>query len=109
MKTSHQFTRLTVIVVWCVAGIALAIWSLLAFGGYALVTDSSDWLFRWVEPLIASASWDRRVDVLLGWGESLAAVAVWVTWMLGTVGLLLTSVFATLLYVRAQRALAEPQ
>jgi hypothetical protein len=31
---------------------------------------------------------------------------VWSVWALGTIGLLLTSSFATLLYLRAQRAMA---
>lgn len=108
MDTAQQFTRSTVIVVWFIAAAALAVWSLLAFGGHALVTDSSDWLFRWVEPLIGSASWERRLGALLGWGEQLAAVIVWVMWTLGAISLLLTSAFATLLYVRAKRALAAP-
>jgi hypothetical protein len=108
MDTAQQFSRSTVIVVWSIAAATMAVWSLLAFGGHALVTDSGDWLFRWIEPLIGSASWERRVGVLLGWGEQLAAFIVWVTWTLGAVGLLLTSAFATLLYVRAQRAMAAP-
>jgi hypothetical protein len=102
----RHFTRSMLTVVWTVSAIALVVWSLLAWGGWALLSDSGDWLFRLVEPWVASPLWDQRLDTLLAWGEQLGTVAVWGAWALGSVGLLLTSAFATLLYLRAQRALA---
>ena len=107
MDLQGHFTRATLIVVWTVALGGLGLWSLLAFGGYALVSDSGTWLFSLVEPWVASAAWDQRLETALSWIESLGTLAVWGVWALGTIGLLLTSSFATLLYLRAQRALTH--
>jgi hypothetical protein len=104
----RHFTRSMLTVVWTVAVFALLVWSLLAWGGSALLSDSSDWLFLVVEPWVASPLWEHRLDTLLQWGEQFGTIAVWGVWALGSVGLLLTSAFATLLYLRAQRALATP-
>lgn len=100
------FTRSTLVVIWTVSLAGLGLWFLLAWGGYAVVSDSSAWLFALIDPWIASATWEARLASLLAWGERLGSVAVWAVWALGTVGLLLTSVFASWLYVRAQRAMS---
>jgi hypothetical protein len=109
MDLHRRFTRAMLMAVWSVAGIALAAWGLLAWGGHALLSDSSAWLHSLADPWIASAAWDQRLAALLAWGESAGTVVLWVVWALGTVGLVLTAAFATLLYVRAQRALAAPR
>lgn len=101
-----HFTRATLTAVWAVALLGLAVWFLLAWGGHALLSDSATWLLRWVDPWIASATWEDRLAALLAWGESLGTVALWVVWALGSAGLLLTTAFATWLYLRAQRAMA---
>ncbi len=85
---------------------ALAVWSLLAWGGHALLDDSGARLFALVDPWIASATWDRHLATVLSVGEGVGAVALWAAWALGATGLLLTSAFATLLQRRAQRAMA---
>jgi hypothetical protein len=107
MEHERHFTRAALIVIWSVAALALSAWFLLALGGHALLSDSSAWLATLVDPWIASATWDARLETLLAWGESASTVAVWAVWALGSVGLLLTCAFATLLYLRAQRALAQ--
>ena len=103
------FTRATLIAIWSAAAVALGAWFLLAWGGATLLSVSGAWLAGALDPWIASAAWDARLATLLSWGESLGTFAVWGVWGLGTVGLLLTSTFATLLYVRAQQALSAPR
>jgi hypothetical protein len=105
MEREHTLTRAILSVVWVVALVGLAVWSLLAWSGHALLSDSAPWLHALIEPWVGSATWDARLAALLAWGESLATFAVWSVWALGTLGLLLTAGFATLLYVRAQRAM----
>ena len=107
MDANRDFTRTTLIAIWTIAALALGLWSLLAWGGYALLSETAGWVSRLVDPWIGSAAWDPHVATVLSWSESLGAFAVWGVWAFGTVGLLLTCAFATLLYVRAQRALAE--
>lgn len=106
MELQRQFTRSTLIVIWTVALLGLAVWFLLAWGGHALLADSSTWLFALIDPWIASATWDQRLAMLLEWAESLGTVAVWGAWALGSLGLLLALAFATLLHLRAQRAMS---
>lgn len=101
-----NFTRSMVTIVWTVALFGLAVWFLLAWAGHALISDSSEWLFARIDPLIASGTWDQRLQWLLSWGEGLGTAAVWAVWALGSLGLLLTALFATLLHLRAQRALS---
>lgn len=107
MERERSFTRSMLTVVWAVAVVALALWSLLAWGGHALLSDSGAWLYGVVEPWVASATWDQRLDTLLAWSESLGTVALWGVWAFGALGLLLAAAFATLLYLRAQRAMAS--
>ena len=109
LERMHGFTRATLVAIWSTAAVALGMWFLLALGGHALLSDSSAWLAGALDPWIASAAWEARLATLLSWGESLGTFAVWGMWGLGTVGLLLTCTFATLLYVRAQRALSAPR
>jgi hypothetical protein len=99
-----NFTCPMVTAVWAAALVGLAVWFLLAWAGGALLSDSSDWLFARVDPLIASEAWDQRLQWLLAWAESLGTAAVWGVWALGSLGLLLAALFATLLHRRAQRA-----
>jgi hypothetical protein len=106
---AQRFTRAMLLAVWTVAGIALAVWALLAWGGHALLSDSGAWLHALIDPWIASAAWDQRLATLLAWAEGAGTFVLWGLWALGTVGLVLTAAFATLLYVRAQRALAAPR
>lgn len=107
MEHQAGFTRATLIVIWSITGLALSVWFLLALGGHALLSDSGAWLAALIDPWIASASWDARLETLLAWGESASTVVVWALWALGSLGLLLTCTFATLLYLRAQRAMAQ--
>lgn len=102
-----RFTRATLIVIWSIAALALSVWFLLALGSHALLSDSSAWLAALVDPWIASSTWDARVETLLAWGESAGTVVLWSVFALGSLGLLLTCAFATLLYLRAQRAMAQ--
>ena len=109
LERTQGFTRATLVAIWSIAAVALGVWFLLAWGGHALLSDSSAWFSGALDPWIASAAWDARLATLLSWGESLGTFAVWGVWALGTVGLLLTCTFATLLYARAQRALSAPR
>jgi hypothetical protein len=106
--SSHlaDLARPTLGVIWTIALFALAVWSLLAWGGHALLDDSGARLFALVDPWIASARWDQHVATVLSVGEGVGTAALWAAWALGATGLLLTSAFATLLYRRAQRAMA---
>ena len=106
MDRTAELTRSTLIVVWIVAIAGLGLWFLLAWGSHVLVSDSGAWLFALIDPWIASASWERRLATLLAWGEGLGTAAVWVVWALGSAGLLLTSLFASWLFVRTHRAMA---
>jgi hypothetical protein len=109
LERTQGFTRATLVAIWSIAAIALGAWFLLAWGGHALLSDSSAWFSGALDPWIASAAWDARLVTLLSWGESLGTFVVWSVWALGTIGLLLTCTFATLLYARAQRALSAPR
>ena len=105
IEPRRDFTRPLLVSVWTVALIALAAWCLLAWGGYALLSDSGAQLFALAEPWMASAVWEQRLLTLLSFGERIGTVALWAVWALGAVGLVLTSTFATLLYRRARRAM----
>jgi hypothetical protein len=107
MDRQGHFTRATLIVIWSIAAIALSAWFLLALGGHALLSDSGAWLAALIDPWVTSATWDAHLATLLAWGETASTVAVWAAWALGSLGLLLTCAFATLLYLRTQRALAQ--
>ena len=107
MENSRQFTRTTLIAIWSIAALALSVWFLLALGGHALLSDSGAWLAALIDPWIASAVWEARLETLLAWGATASTLAVWAVWALGSLGLLLTCSFATLLYLRAQRAMAQ--
>lgn len=106
MERERGFTRSILSVVWAVALTGLGLWFLLALGGHMLLSDSGAWLHALVDPWVTSAAWDDTLATLLAWGESVGTVALWSVWALGTLGLLLTAGFATLLYMRAQRAMA---
>jgi hypothetical protein len=106
MKSEHHFTRSTVTAVWTVAMLGLAVWFAIAWGGHALLSDSSEWLFARIDPLIASAAWDLRLERLFAGAESFGTLALWAVWALGSLGLLLTVSFATVLYLRSQRAMS---
>ena len=103
------FTRAILLAVWAVAAVGLAAWLLLAWGGHALLSDSGSWLFAFIDPWVASAAWDQRIETLLYWGERLGTAAVWGVWALGAAGLLLAAVFSNWLYLRAGRAMASPR
>jgi len=103
------FTRSILLAVWAVAAFGVAAWLLLAWGGHALLSDSGSWLFALIDPWVASAVWDQRIETLLYWGERLGTAAVWGVWALGAAGLLLAAVFSTWLYLRAERAMASPR
>jgi hypothetical protein len=107
MELQTRFTRATLIVIWSIASVALLVWFLLALGGHALLSDSGSWLAALVDPWIASSTSEARLETLLGWGETAGTVALWAVFALGSLGLLLTCAFATLLYLRAQRAMAR--
>ena len=107
MEHPGQGTRVMLIVIWSIAAVALAVWSLLAMGGHALLSDSGAWLATLIDPWIASPAWDARLQSLLAWGESASTVAVWVLWALGSLGLVLSCAFASMLYRRAHRAMAR--
>jgi hypothetical protein len=109
MERERDFTRSIVSVLWTVALAGLGLWFLLALGGHMLLSDSGAWLHALIEPWVTSASWGDTLATLLAWGESVGTVTLWSVWALGTLGLLLTAGFATLLYVRAQRAMAAPR
>lgn len=106
MKSELHFTRTTVTAIWTVALLGLAVWFVIAWGGHALLTDSSEWLFARIDPLVASATWELRLERLLEGAESLGTLALWAVWALGSLGLLLTVSFATVLYLRSQRAMS---
>ena len=103
------FTRSVLLAVWAVAALGVAAWLLLAWGGHALLSDSGSRLFAFIDPWVASAVWDQRIETLLHWGERLGTAAVWGVWALGAAGLLLAAVFSTWLYLRAERAMASPR
>lgn len=106
MDRQGQFTRTTLIVIWSIAALALSVWFLLALGGHALLSDSGAWLAALLDPWVRSATWEAHLATLLAWGETASTVVVWAVWALGSIGLLLTCAFATLLYLRAHRAMA---
>ena len=107
MNREGHFTRPTLIVIWLIATLALSVWFLLALGGHALLSDSGAWLAALIDPWVTSSTWEAHLATLLAWGETATTVAVWAVWALGSLGLLLTCAFATLLYLRTQRALAQ--
>lgn len=88
--------------VWAVALIGLACWTLLAWATGALVSGGSDWLGLLADRVIDSASAEARVEQLLQWIEALGRGAVWLLWLAGSVGLLLTAAFATRLLGHAR-------
>ena len=107
MERERGCTRAMLTVIWTIALAGLGLWLLLAWGSHALLSDSGAWLHSLIDPWVTSAAWDARLATLLAWGESAGTFAVWSLWALGTVGLLLTAGFATLLYLRAQRAMGS--
>ena len=106
MKAEHHFTRSTVTAVWTVALLGLGLWFAIAWGGHVLLVDSSEWLFARIDPLVASAIWELRLERLFAGAEGLGTLALWAVWALGSLGLLLTVSFATVLYLRSQRAMS---
>lgn len=107
MARERGFTRSILSVVWAVALAGFGLWCLLAWGGHVLLSASGAWLHGLLDPWVASAAWDERIATLLAWGESVGTFALWSVWALGALGLLLTAAFATLLYLRTQRAMAS--
>jgi hypothetical protein len=108
MERQGHLTRAIVIAIWSIAAITLFFWSLLALGGHALLSDGGAWIVALIDPWIASTGWEAQLESLLAWGESAGTVALWVLWALGSLGMLLTCAFATLLYLRVQRAMERP-
>ena len=88
--------------VWVVAVAGLALWSLLAWGTGALLSGSGDWISTLATAALESARLEAWIDTGAGWAERLGLVAVWALWALGSIGLLLTAIFATVLLRRRQ-------
>lgn len=88
--------------VWAVALIGLACWTLLAWGTGALVSGGSDWLGLLADRVIDSAAAEARVGQVLQWVEAIGRGAVWLLWIAGSLGLLLTAGFATRLLGHAR-------
>jgi hypothetical protein len=95
---------ITLRVVWAIAVAGLAAWTLLARAGGALIDGSSDWALARLAPLIESGRKEALVDRALTWAERLCLAGLWTVWALGSLGLALTTVFATLLLRRGRRA-----
>jgi hypothetical protein len=92
-------------IVWAIALLALAVWSLLAWGTHALLDGSAAWLTALVDPLLHSANWERWLQSALGLTEGAGEALVLALWVLGSIGLLLCAGFATLLLRRGRDAL----
>lgn len=88
--------------VWVIALAGLAVWSLLAWGSGAVVSGSGDWIATLAAAVVDSARVEAWIDTSAGWAERLGLVAIWALWALGSIGLLLTAAFATVLLRRRQ-------
>jgi hypothetical protein len=86
--------------VWFIALAGLAAWSLIAWATGALISGSGDWLSALVTQWIDNPRKEALIDATLAWAESFGVAAVWVLWMLGSLGLVLTAAYATLLLRR---------
>lgn len=100
--------RVTFGVVWAVALIGLVLWSLLAWGTGSALGGGSDWLGTLLAQAIDTARRESAVLGAINWMAALGQAAVGVVWALGTAGLVLSAVFATLLLRRRQDALDIP-
>lgn len=89
--------------VWFIALAGLAAWSLIAWATGALISGSGDWLATLATQWIDNPRKEALIDTALAWIESFGVAAVWVFWSLGSLGLVLTAVYATLL-LRKRRA-----
>ena len=89
-------------VVWIVAFLALALWSVLAWGMHALFSGGGDGLTALLSPFIADAMWQQWTGTLLGWAEGAGVVAVWIVWAIGMLVLLGAAAAGTVL-VRLSR------
>ena len=83
--------------VWFIALAGLAAWSLIAWATGALISASGDWLSTLATQWIESPRSEALIDMALAGFETFGVAAVWVLWTLGSLGLLLTAVYATLL------------
>ncbi len=122
---------------WFVVFSLLALWSLVAWGFHAIAawlianagslkSDSSevlslrvpDWLAPWIPPELASAipsmvsAVSPAIDALLGFAPAMAGaltVAVWVTWAIGSMLLIVLGfVLSGLIALLRRRRSAEP-
>jgi hypothetical protein len=89
--------------VWFIALGGLAAWSLIAWATGALISGSGDWLGTLAAQWIVSSRSEALIDTALAWFESFGVATVWVLWTLGSVGLMLTAAYATVL-LRRRRA-----
>ncbi len=94
-----------VILIWCLTGLALLLWTAAGWGLHTLLTLGPTWLDtlpalinqlpypavlerwlpNWQELLVAAAT---TLQAVFGWLGSAGVVLVWVVWALGTAALL---------------------
>lgn len=79
---------------WMLALLALALWTLLAWGVHALVAGGGDWLGLWLAPAL-TPEWEALSATALIWAERLGVVVVWAVWALGAVAMAVAVTFVT--------------
>ena len=92
--------------IWVLALVAVAVWSLLSWGSYALVTGGSDWLTANAD-LLAPFGLQAEGQYWLQWSlrlvERFGVVLLWIVWGIGTVAVLVGAWAAARLAAVARR------
>lgn len=85
------------LLIWGLTLVALLLWSLMAWGSYALLSGSGDWLTAMLSPLLGSAAWDRWMNLATAWFGQHGDTMMWLIWTTGAVTLLMIATVGTVL------------
>lgn len=95
--------------IWALALVAVALWSLFSWGSYALVTAGGDWLTANAD-LLAPLGLQAEGQYWLQWSlrlvEQFGVVLLWIVWGAGTAAVLLGAWLAAWLAAAARRHVA---
>lgn len=95
--------------IWGLAIAALAVWSLLSWGTYALVTGGGTWLASNAGLLALQPDWQYWLQWSVRLVEQFGVVLLWIVWGLGAVTVLVGAWLGTRFAGAAKRLAAQAQ
>src|SRR5512147_2197358 len=95
--------------IWALALVAVALWSLFSWGGYALVTGGGAWLGANADLLGLQAEGQYWLQWSLRLVEQFGVVLLWIVWAAGTATVLLGAWLTTRLAGTARRYASSMQ